>query len=179
MKFKIKRNSFAKFHQPARFQTNRTKDSQDIALSFFHCLSGLRLWRHICVRMRLKTFKMATSILLKFQTLEWDISRTIWRIEVSEGSFFCIFLALSFELNLFFEWSCPLNFRALTFSLNMKTLLIILSQWHVRMRSDTLYCPRFFHAGNMQNFWKHWRKVNFLFKQKLFTQINLHQVLQD
>ena len=52
---------------------------------------------------------MATSILLKFLTLEWDISRTIWRIEVSEGSFVCIFRALSFELNLFFEWSCPLS----------------------------------------------------------------------
>ena len=33
----------------------------------------------------------------------------IWRIEVSEGSFFFIFLALSSELNLFFEWSCPLS----------------------------------------------------------------------
>ena len=72
-----------------------------------------------------------------------------------------------------------LNFRAFTFSLNMKPLFIISSQYYVRMRSDALYCPRFFHAGNMQYFWKHWRKGNFLFKRKLFTQINLHQVLQD
>ena len=37
------------------------------------------------------------------------ISRTIWRIEVSKGLFFAFF-ALSFVLNLFFEWSCPLSF---------------------------------------------------------------------
>ena len=46
-----------------------------------------------------KPYKMATSILLKFLTLKWDISRTIWQIEVSDGSFFCIFHVLSFELN--------------------------------------------------------------------------------
>ena len=32
--------------------------------------------------------------LLKFLTLEWDISRKIWRIEVSDVSFFFIFHAL-------------------------------------------------------------------------------------
>ena len=58
--------------------------------------------------MRLETYKMATSILLKFQTLECDISRTIWRIEVSDGSLFCIFHALSLEHNLFFDRTCPL-----------------------------------------------------------------------
>ena len=31
------------------------------------------------------------SILLKFLTLKWDILRTIWRIEVSDGSFFLHF----------------------------------------------------------------------------------------
>ena len=46
---------------------------------------------------------MATSILLKFLTLKWNISRTIWRIEVGDGSLFCIFHALSFELNYFFD----------------------------------------------------------------------------
>ena len=30
-----------------------------------------------------------------------NISRTIWRVEVSESSLFCIFHALSFELNFF------------------------------------------------------------------------------
>ena len=48
-----------------------------------------------------KIYKMAMSILLKFLTLKWNISRTIWRIEVGYGSFFCIFHALSFELNFF------------------------------------------------------------------------------
>ena len=59
--------------------------------------------------MRLETYKMASSILLKFQTLKCDISRTIWRIEVSDGSLFCIFHALSFERNLFFDRTCPLK----------------------------------------------------------------------
>ena len=31
------------------------------------------------------------------------ISRNIWRIEVGDGSLFCIFHALSFELNFFFS----------------------------------------------------------------------------
>ena len=42
-KFEMKQNSFAKLWQPAKFQINRTKDSCGIALSFFHCLAGLRL----------------------------------------------------------------------------------------------------------------------------------------
>ena len=46
-------------------------------------------------------YKMATSILLKFLTLKWNISRTTGRIEVGDGSSFCIFNALSFELNFF------------------------------------------------------------------------------
>ena len=44
---------------------------------------------------------MATSILLKFLTLKGNISRTIWRIEVGDGSLFCIFHALSFGLYFF------------------------------------------------------------------------------
>ena len=59
--------------------------------------------------MRLKSYKMVASILLKFLTLGWDISRTIWRIKVNDGSFFCSFHAFSFELNLFFDWSFPLT----------------------------------------------------------------------
>ena len=59
--------------------------------------------------MRLETYKMATSILLKFLTLNCDISRTIWRIEFSDGSLFCIFHALSFERNVFFDRTCPLT----------------------------------------------------------------------
>ena len=53
---------------------------------------------------------MAMSILLKFLTLKWNISRTIWCIEVGDGSFFfCIFHALSFELNFFFDQRFPLT----------------------------------------------------------------------
>ena len=59
--------------------------------------------------MRLKIYKMATSILLRFLTLKCGISRTIWRIEVSGGSLFCIFHTLLFELNLFFDLTCPLT----------------------------------------------------------------------
>ena len=62
--------------------------------------------------MRLETYKMATSILLKFQTLKCDVSRTIWRIEVSDGSLFCIFHTLSFERKLFFDRTCPLSIHS-------------------------------------------------------------------
>ena len=51
---------------------------------------------------------MATSILLKFLTLKWNISRTICHIEVGDGSLFCIFHALSFELNFIFDRRFPL-----------------------------------------------------------------------
>ena len=54
---------------------------------------------------------MATTILLKFLTLKWNLSRTIWRIEVGDGSLFCIFHALSFELNLFFDGRFPLKYH--------------------------------------------------------------------
>ena len=52
---------------------------------------------------------MATSILLKFLTLKWNISRTIWRIEVGDGSLFCILYALSFERTLFSGRRFPLS----------------------------------------------------------------------
>ena len=52
---------------------------------------------------------MAMSILPKFLTLKWNILRTIWRIEVSDGSLFCIFHALSFELNFSFNQRFPLT----------------------------------------------------------------------
>ena len=57
---------------------------------------------------------MAMSILLKFLTLEWNISGTIGRIEVGDGSSFCIFQALSFELNVFrpeVPFKCSLTFK--------------------------------------------------------------------
>ena len=53
---------------------------------------------------------MATSILLKFLILKSDISRTIWRIELGYGSFFCICYALSFEVNFFSDLRFNLSF---------------------------------------------------------------------
>ena len=47
--------------------------------------------------------------LAQIPELKCDISRTIWRIEVSDGSLFRIFHALSFERNLFFDRTCPLK----------------------------------------------------------------------
>ena len=44
---------------------------------------------------------MAMSILPIFLTLKWNISRTIWHIEIGDDSLFCIFHALPFELNFF------------------------------------------------------------------------------
>ena len=41
---------------------------------------------------------MATSILLKLLTLKWNISRTIWRIEVGDGSFFALFVLFHLSL---------------------------------------------------------------------------------
>ena len=48
-----------------------------------------------------ETHKMAMPILPKFLTMNWNISRTISRIEVGDGSCFSIFHALSFERNFF------------------------------------------------------------------------------
>ena len=75
--------------------------------------------------MRLKTYKMVMSILPKFLTLKWNLSRTIWRIEVGDGPFFCIFHALSFELNLFF------NRREVPFKWPLQLLLVPWTENHL------------------------------------------------
>ena len=82
LKFEIKRSSFGK---PTKFQTNRKKIPEILHFHLIHCPVGLRLWRHMYVKIRLKTYKMATCLLLKFLNLGWDISRTIWRVVVSDG----------------------------------------------------------------------------------------------
>ena len=41
------------------------------------------------------------------------------RIEVSDGSLFCIFHALSFERNLFFDRTCPLSNHAIPSVVNL------------------------------------------------------------
>ena len=55
---------------------------------------------------------MAISILLKFLTLKWDISRTIWRIEVSDGSLFLHFSRYFISAKPFFDQSLPLTLTA-------------------------------------------------------------------
>ena len=44
---------------------------------------------------------MAMSILFKFLTLKWNISRTVWRIEVGDGSFFAFFTFFHLSLTFF------------------------------------------------------------------------------
>ena len=56
-----------------------------------------------------KIYKIEMSILLKFLTLKWDISRTIWRIEVSDGSFFFSFLTLFHLSVIFFQPEFPFD----------------------------------------------------------------------
>ena len=48
-------------------------------------------------------------ILPKFLTLKWNILRTIWHIEVGDGSFFCIFDVLLLERNFFLRPEFPFN----------------------------------------------------------------------
>ena len=58
-----------------------------------------------------ETYKMAMFVLPKFLTLKWNISRTIWRIRVGNGSFFFAFFTL-FHLSLtFFRPEVPSHQR--------------------------------------------------------------------
>ena len=68
---------------------------------------------------------MAMPILLKFLTLKGNISRTIGCVEVGDGSFFCIFHALSFELNFVFDRRFPLKvaFSSAVASFNRNTCI--------------------------------------------------------
>ena len=61
--------------------------------------------------MRLKAYKMVTSILLKFLTLEWDILKTIKRIKVSDGSFSAFFRLFYLSLTYFFDRSLTSMFN--------------------------------------------------------------------
>ena len=60
--------------------------------------------------MRLKTYKMAMSILPKFLTLKWNISRSIWSIEVGAGSGFFFHFSRSFIWLNFFRAEYPFNY---------------------------------------------------------------------
>ena len=75
---------------------------------FFIVLQHCAVTSYLKVKMRLKTYKMAMSILPRFLNLKRNISRTIWCIQVGDGSFFFgIFYALPSELNFSFDWSFP------------------------------------------------------------------------
>ena len=58
---------------------------------------------------RLKIMKMSGSLWGGNMTLNCDISRTSWHMKVSDGSFFWIFHALSFEPNLYWARNSPLS----------------------------------------------------------------------
>ena len=78
----------------AILQDNKEMKVQYLRSLLFDCLK-------LC---RLLELSKAFSLDFKFLTLKWDVSRIIWRTEVSDGSlflFFGIFGALSFELNFF------------------------------------------------------------------------------
>ena len=94
---------------------------------------------------------MATSILLKFLTLKWNISRTICCIEVGDGSLFCIFHILSFELNFFFDRRFLLILRALFVLYAKKT--------QKRYITTLLSIPLF--GDNYSSFWSNLKtKIN-------------------
>ena len=72
----------------------------------------------------LKIYKVATSILLKLLTLKLAISRTIWRIEVSDSSFFFrSFDAFSFEVN-FFQPEFPFKLNRVSYGTVTVTKLL-------------------------------------------------------
>ena len=53
--------------------------------------------------------KMAASLWGGNMTLNCDISRTSWHMKVSDGSFYWIFHALSFEPSLYLARNSPLR----------------------------------------------------------------------
>ena len=93
--------------------------------------------------MRLKIYKMTRSILLELLTLEWDISRTIRCIEVNDGSFFfCILHAFSFELNISFDWSFPLNSHRFKHNFLCSSFSCSCQAGIEDNKHFLLYCPR-------------------------------------
>ena len=69
---------------------------------------------------RLKIKKTAQSLWTGNMTLNHDISRTSWRMKVSDGSFFWIFDALLFESNLYGTKSSPLRQCFIRRNFNLK-----------------------------------------------------------
>ena len=71
---------------------------------------------------------MAMSISPKLLTLN-EMLRIIWCIEVGDGSFFCIFHALSFKLNFFVDQCFPLTKVSLRF-----VSMILAKSNHITLR---------------------------------------------
>ena len=60
---------------------------------------------------------MATSILLKLLTLKWDISRTIWRIEVIDGALRSLMAHFFFHFSLSISCTTSIDFNFLALHL--------------------------------------------------------------
>ena len=84
------------------------------------------------------------SILPKFLTLKWNISRTIWRID---GSFFFIFHALSFEPNFSFDRRFPLIMYHMSQDIFMLKLILFrryycnLKNWGLFETNQVVFLP--------------------------------------
>ena len=65
------------------------------------------LTTHLC-KNEVEILQMVTSILLKFLTLKWDISRTIWHTEVSDGPCFAFLPSFIWAQVIFYQ-SFPLT----------------------------------------------------------------------
>ena len=95
--------------------------------------------------------------LVQFLTLKWNISRTIWRIEVGDGSFFLFFIfhALSFERNLFFDRRFPIMIKSQKYSMTPGLTGFIISNYSMAgkrgltRRLDLLYFQRWSSTVNL------------------------------
>ena len=71
-----------------------------LLFDLFEILQAVRTWKKK-LEQAVELYKMAMSILPKFLTLKWNISRTIWSTEVGDGSFFAFFTLFHLSLTFF------------------------------------------------------------------------------
>ena len=94
MEFEMKRNSFAKFQHGNSLQSFKQIKQKTPEILHFH----LSLYCSIASVTSYLSENKAENLqngdvhLPKFITLKWNISRTIWRIEVGDGLLFWHFL---------------------------------------------------------------------------------------
>ena len=101
MKFEIKKKFLCLILTACKIPSESNKTLLSYCTLIFSMSCRIASVTSYLVKTRLNIYKMVKSILLNFLTLKWDISRTIWCIEVNDSSSFCIFHALSFESNFF------------------------------------------------------------------------------